>query len=210
MRLFLSSIRFGNQAELLQELLGEQAKIGVIANARDYNDVAERAQGVQELLGDLTSLGFEPHEVDLRPYFGQPDMLRLELQKYAMVWVAGGNTFVLARAFEAAGAYDVIAELVRSNALIYGGESAGAIMATPSLKGVEFADDPDVVPAGYADTDVWDGMGLLPYSIVPHYQSGYEGIDRMEELLVEDGISYKTLTDSQVLLVVGEDETVLS
>jgi dipeptidase E len=105
---------------------------------------------------------------------------------------------------------DVLTARVEDEEFLYGGESAGAIIATPSLRGVEFGDDPYVEVEGYSDDDVWDGLGFISYSLVPHYESSWEGAERMVEVLEEENIPYKTLSDSQVLVGGGEQVALLS
>lgn len=210
MRLFLSSYRFGNHAAVIQDLAGKEAHVGVITNAKDYNSDIERAASVKESFESFLELEITPHEIDLRRYFDRAEDVALELNKYDFIWLGGGNTFVLRRALKYTGADALISERVRDNTLLYGGESAGAIIATPSLKGVEFGDDPYVTPVGYSDEDVWDGLGLVPYSIVPHYESSWEGYERMIDTLEEADMPYKTLTDTQVLIIDGNNEERLS
>ncbi len=184
----------------------DSARVGVITNAKDYKNDIERAEKVKDSLQSFSEIGITAHEIDLRLYFNNSEDLALELEKYDFVWLAGGNTFVLRRALKYSGADRLITERVRDNSLLYGGESAGAIVATPTLKGVEFGDDPYIVPAGYADEQVWDGLGLVPFSIVPHYESGWEGDERMIDTLEAEGLPYKTLTDAQVLIISNDDE----
>ena len=210
MRLFLSSYRFGDYAEVLQEMLGDEiTDVGVINNAKDYGTLAERTESVRELFDSFAELGIDAHEIDLRAFFGQPDMLELELAKYKFIWISGSNTFVLARALRQSGGDAIIRELVQSGKVIYGGESAGACIATPTLTGVEFGDDPYIVPEGYEDVEVWQGLGLVPFSIIPHYESEWEGYERMEEVLAEADLPYKTLRDHQVYVVNGEQAELL-
>jgi dipeptidase E len=210
MRLFLSSYRFGNHADLLVELMGEQKDVAVITNAKDYKSADERKKSVQDLFASFEEIGLKPHEIDLRPFFGHSDMLELELAKYDTAWLAGGNTFVLRKALKYAGAESIILDRLEDEEFLYGGESAGAVVAAPTLKGVEFGDDPYVEIEGYSDEEIWDGLDLVPYSIVPHYESDWEGAERMVDVLEENNMPYKTLTDAQVLIVIGEQTEVLS
>jgi dipeptidase E len=210
MRLFLSSYRFGNYAEALQELVGDESEVAVIANAKDDKTDTERVQSVKELFADFKEIGITPHELDLRKYFSDSTGLDAELSRYGFVWLAGGNTFVLRRALKQSGADKLLVKLVYADEVVYGGESAGAIIATPSLLGVEFGDDPFVVPKGYEDEDVTDGLHFVPYAIVPHYESEWEGQDRMIDVLEEADVPYKTLTDSQVIVALGAEEETLS
>jgi dipeptidase E len=206
MQLFLSSYRFGNYESGLLEIVGENAHVGVITNAKDYKNASERLTSVKDLFDSFSGIGITPHEIDLRRYFGSAEDTALELEKYDFIWLAGGNTFVLRRALKYSGADTYITDRVRSNTLLYGGESAGAIVATPTLQGVEFGDDPYVIPEGYVDEEIWDGLNLVPFCIVPHYESGWEGDERMIDTLEAEGLPYKTLTDAQVLII-SDDET---
>jgi dipeptidase E len=205
MQLFLSSYRFGNFESGLLEIVGDDAHVAVITNAKDDKEASERLASVKDLFDSFSGIGVTPHELDLRRYFGNSEDLALELDKYDFVWLAGGNTFVLRRALKYSGADTIISERVRDNSLLYGGESAGAIVATPTLKGVEFGDDPYVIPDGYVDEEIWDGLGLVPFCIVPHYESGWEGDERMIDTLESEGLPYKTLTDAQVLMISDDD-----
>jgi dipeptidase E len=205
MQLFLSSYRFGNFESGLLEIVGDDAHVAVITNAKDDKEASERLASVKDLFNSFSGIGVTPHELDLRRYFGNSEDLALELDKYDFVWLAGGNTFVLRRALKYSGADTIISERVRDNSLLYGGESAGAIVATPTLKGVEFGDDPYVIPDGYVDEEIWDGLGLVPFCIVPHYESGWEGDERMIDTLESEGLPYKTLTDAQVLMISDDD-----
>lgn len=210
MRLFLSSFRFGDYGEAFLELIGENPRVGVITNAKDYKDLTERTQSVRELFDSFHELGIEPQEIDLRPFFGHADLLEDELGKYNVIWVAGGNTFVLRRALRASGGDELLRRYVLADKLIYGGESAGAVIATPTLQGVEFGDDPEIVPDGYPGEELWDGLGLVSYSIVPHYESDWEGYERMIEVLEEADMPYKTLNDYQAIIMHGDDEELLT
>jgi dipeptidase E len=124
--------------------------------------------------------------------------------------VAGGNTFILRKALLLSGADKLLRQKVEDEEFVYGGESAGSVIVTPTLQGVEFGDDPYLEVEGYPDIDVWDGLGLVEYSIVPHYESDWMGAEKMVDILEEENMPYKTLTDAQVLIVVDNSETILS
>jgi dipeptidase E len=205
MRLFLSSYRFGNYGDVLLEMLGDETDVGVITNAKDYKTKLERTNSVQETFSAFEAIGLKPHEIDLRPFFGHSDLVERELAKYNVVWLAGGNSFVLRKALKYSGADKVLMARAEDDEFLYGGESAGAVVAAPTLKGVEFGDDPYVEVEGYPDEDVWDGLGFVPYSIVPHYESSWEGAERMIEVLEEENLPYRTLNDSQALIGDGEE-----
>jgi dipeptidase E len=209
MRLFLSSYRAGNYPEKLVELFGKKVKVAVITNAKDDKSHQERNESVSEVMNFLSELGFKPTEIDLRKYFKDSDFSEKDLKKYQAVWVAGGNTFVLRRALKYSKADRALGDMVRKNEVVYGGESAGAILPTPTLTGVEFGDDPGDVPKNYKKDAIWDGLNLISYHVVPHYESTWEGAQDMIRELQKQNLEYKTLTDSQALIINGDKEELL-
>lgn len=210
MRLFLSSYQAGNHAESLTKLFGEGSEVAVITNAKDHKSPIERQQSVNEIIGYLSGLAMNPVELDLRDYFNDPANLEKRLKESDALWVAGGNTFILRRALAYSGGDKVLNDLVNNDAIAYGGESAGAVLAAPTLTGVEFGDNPSIVPEGYREGVIWDGLEFVPYHIVPHYQSEWEGAQPMIDTLVSKNLPYKTLTNDQAIVVDGDQEEFLA
>jgi dipeptidase E len=208
-RLFLSSYRTGEYNDQFLELLGDQTHIAIITNAKDYKNEIERATSVKEVQNFFEEMGLTTSEIDLRNYFDDTSGLEELLSKQSCVWVAGGNTFVLRRAMYYSGCDQLLTQLVHDEAVIYAGESAGAILATPGLTGSEFADDPSIVPEGYDEEEIWEGLGLVEYYVVPHYESGDEGIERMVDILEEQSLPFRTLNNNQAILIDGDQEEFL-
>src|SRR5437868_5482116 len=130
MRLFLSSYRAGtHNAELLKFIKGTN-KVAFISNAKDYKSQDERSKSMGENFDFWRSIGVEATEIDLRPYFHKSGAEKL-LGGFNFVWLAGGNTFLLRRALKYTGLDEFLVKKVREGSLIYGGESAGAIMSAP-------------------------------------------------------------------------------
>ncbi|GAA4471493.1 hypothetical protein GCM10023094_02300 [Rhodococcus olei] len=208
MRLFLASYRFGAHPDRLLRLVGRPGRAAVVANAADAWGPA-RASAVVSDLVPLRRMGFDAREVDLRDFVGAPDRLRAELSGHDLVWVRGGNTFVLRAQLARSGADTVLTDLLREDALVYAGYSAGACVMAPSLRGLELVDDPGEVEPTCGVPVIWDGLGLIDDAIVPHYRSpGYEPAESalIEEIVHRyrrDGITHRALTDDEVI-VVGE------
>ncbi len=112
MRLYLSSFRLGNRPDELLKLLRGKRRTGVIANAIDSAEESQRSDSVLEEMARLRSIGLEPAEIDLREYFGNTAGLRERLLTFDLIWVRGGNTFVLRRAFRQSGADLPVGELL--------------------------------------------------------------------------------------------------
>jgi dipeptidase E len=164
----------------------------------------------------LQSLGFSVAELDLRQYFvSQQNQRALGalLATYGLVWVRGGNSFVLRRAMKASGFDQIIRDFLDRNAIVYAGYSAGIDMLTPSLRGVELVDDPHAVPAGYDPSIVWEGLGLLSYAVAPHYKSDHPesaDIDKFVQYYIDNHVLFRALRDGEAIIVNGEQEEVVS
>ncbi len=204
MRLYLSSYHLGNKPEKLKELIGENAKAAIILNAADNSDIDRRSSYVTSQVEALASLGIGAEELDLRDYFNNSQELAKKLIDYDLVWVVGGNAFLLLRAMKQSGFDKLIVPLVENDEIVYAGFSAGAVVATPSLHGLELVDDKDTVPVGYNKEIAWTGLHLVGKSIAPHYKSNHpesEAVNKAVEYFLENGMDYWTLSDGQALVV---------
>jgi len=212
MRLYLSSFRNGNKPKELLKLVGAGRRAALIGNAMDMVYEAERSASISEELDRLRGIGLIPVEIDLRKYFGKTKELKQTLMNFNLVWVRGGNTFVLRRALKMSGADEIIRELLEKDAMVYGGYSAGICILTPTLRGLELVDDADFVPDGYDSEIIWDGLGIVPYSIAPHYKSDHPespAIDNTVEYFKEKNMPFKTLRDGEAIVIDGDKEQVV-
>lgn len=193
-------------------LLGGRTRAEVITNADDYKRGADRIASFDREFADLTGLGLEATELDLREYFGRPAELRERLSRCDLLWVRGGNPFILRRAFRQSGADLAVADLLAEDAFVYGGYSAGSCLLTPSLRGVELVDDPKDVPEGYDEPVIWDCLGIIGYSLLPHYKSNHpesDAISRVVEFMVDNHMLFVALRDGQALVRDGDREFIV-
>lgn len=206
MRLYLSSYRIGDRAGSLLALLGGGKRAAIIENALDAVSAEARdiyRREAYDPVHELASLGIAGTSVDLRHHFGNPEGLRARLSQFDLVWVTGGNAFVLRRAMKQSGFDDVITSMLERDEIVYGGFSAGAVVAAPDLEGIHLMDDPDEVPVGYDPKVVWDGLGLIDHAIVPHYRSPHPesaAADRAVRHLCSRGLRYRALRDGEVIV----------
>ena len=203
MRLYLSSHGVGDHADRLKAMVGENKKMLFIDNAKDDLSLIEREGHVREKRMEFHDLGFECHELDLREYFGRADILEKIVAGAGFVWASGGNTFLLRRALQYSGMDTILTNALREDALVYGGSSAGSIVMTKTLHGVENADDPYVVPRGYDAEIIWQGLGIVYPQLVPHYNSPFfkDEAQALVDFYETSGLRYETLEDGQVYLV---------
>ncbi|WP_433734744.1 Type 1 glutamine amidotransferase-like domain-containing protein [Nocardia sp. CA-129566] len=211
MRLFLSSYRFGAHYDRLAALVGEPGRVAVIPNACDAWPAAW-ASAVTSDVTPLRRLGYAPEVLDLRDFIGRTTDLELALAEYPLVWVRGGNTFVLRAQFARSGADVVLPKLLAADALVYAGYSAGACLLTPDLHGLESTDDPAEVAPACGIEPRWDGMGLVDHRIVPHLNSATDPDGASARLAARyraEGIAHWALTDNDVVVVDGDRTEVL-
>ncbi len=214
MKIYLSSYHLGNNPEKLKELVNkENAKAGIVLNAADNSEDERRASYVASQIEELATLGIDSEELDLRNYFNRNQELEPKLSSYDLVWVVGGNSFLLLRAMKQSGFDKLIVPLVENDTIVYSGFSAGAVVATPTLHGIELVDDKDTVSEGYDKEVVWTGLHMVGKSIAPHYKSNHpesEAVDEVIKYFLKNGMDYWTLSDGQALVIKDGTVTLVS
>jgi len=189
-RLYLASSGVGDHPERLIGLLRGGRRAAVIANALDRSP-GFRGAALREELDGLGRLGLEARELDLR---------RDPVPECDLIWASGGNVFELRRALATSGADEAITGLLQADRVVYGGNSAGACVLAPSLRGLEIADEPGARPR-------FDGLGLIDFAIVPHCSApGLPGIpecDRLAARYRAEGVAHRALHDGQAIVVDG-------
>ena len=203
MKLHLSSFRLGDKTAEFKSLFSENKKVALVMNAIDLNDENERTEKMQREVVDLRSIGLLPEEVDLRRYFGKESELRSKFTEFGGVWVRGGNTFVLRRAFKYSGFDTILLEKNKEKNFVYSGYSAGICILSPTLKGIDLCDEPTLVPSNYNKDTIWEGLGIIDYSLAPHYKSDHpetELIEKSVEYFIAHNMPYKTLKDGEVII----------
>lgn len=199
MKLFLASQALGGKlSDYFTELVGKKTKdiqIALIENAGDtYTE--EKKAWVYENRATFTDAGYQVELVDLRDYKGKPEQLEAKLTEKDAVWLNGGNTFYLNWLLHEVEANIIIPKLVRQG-IVYGGGSAGAIVASPTLKYIDAADEPDDAPE-----IIWEGMKMVDVAVVPHIGNEKYGkiMDDVVSSLKNDGYEVVGLTDGQAAI----------
>jgi dipeptidase E len=212
MRLYLSSFRMGDRFAELTAALPRGAPVAVVSNAVDFIAPETRAayeRDVFDAKAPFRKAGLAPFDLDLRDHFGDPAALAARLAPVRLVWAVGGNAFLLRRALRHSGLDALIPPRLAAGDLIYGGWSAGACVAGPSLKGLHLMDDPAVLAPGlpgrpgYDPAPIWDGLALVPEILVPHFASDHPESDaaaRAVAWLEVEGLPFRTLRDGEVIV----------
>jgi len=199
MKLFLSSLAISaKQAAAFTQLVGKEPKditLALIENAADvYDD--DSTDWVDKNREAIKACGYQVEIIDLRHFRGKRKELYQKLASKDAIWLGGGNTFYLRWILRDTGADEIIKELA-GNGVVYGGGSAGAIVAGPTLKYFEDADDPNDSPEV-----IVEGLHLTDVVVVPHFGNKKYGkaMKKIEALLKNDGYSTATITDEQAVV----------
>ncbi|WP_243788576.1 Type 1 glutamine amidotransferase-like domain-containing protein [Saccharopolyspora gloriosae] len=204
MRLLLSSwfLPPGTRPSVLPGT-SRAGRAGIVLNALDA-DGRSRYRDCDRERRTIEGFGYSCEELDLRDHFEESEELPRRLTELELVWVVGGNAFVLARAMAQAGFRDALAEQFPRPEFTYGGYSAGACVAGPDLRGIDLIDDPAVLPDGYPPTTAPECLGLVPYRIVPHWRSEHresESAGRAAAYLAASGLAHRCLRDGEAVTV---------
>jgi dipeptidase E len=116
----------------------------------------------------------------------------------------GGNTFHLNYYAQKSGFGDVIKNLLLEG-LVYGGESAGAILVGSTLHGIEYLDDPKLAPE-----ILWNGIGLLDYGLIPHWgwEKYGEYISKARNEMEKHGTVITLDNDKALVIIDGQTKVV--
>ncbi len=206
MKFYLSSYKIGNETDKLKALIpANNKKTAYISNALDFsNDAERRKQGEQSDIEQLKPFGLDVELLDLRDYFGKKTELEKKIAEFGVIWVRGGNCFVLRQAMKLSGLDNILKDLLKKEDILYGGYSAGVCVLAPTLKGMELVDDPNVKPYDSQKETIWDGVGILDYTILPHYKSDHPEsgkVDEAIEYMTKNKIPFKTLRDGEVIII---------
>ncbi len=206
MKLFLSSIGINN-SEGLYKLLGKSTNIqtALITNAFELKSPEERKRRYDLVINNLDKLGLELIDLDLKNYSDNTNVLKEELSKYDFIWVTGGNVFYLRMLMQQSGFDTIIRDLVNSG-IVYGGDSAGAIIIGPSLHGFERADHIDQV-----SKVIYEGLGLINFVPLPHWgtEKFQEALAQIKEDCEGKGLETVTMTDNQAILVENDSHRLI-
>lgn len=210
-KLYLSSYRLGRDPGALRDLVGRTGRAALVFNACDvYGE--NRLLNLGRETEDIESLGFECEELDLRAYFEDLEGLRNRLDTYDLIWVVGGNSFVLARAMNHACFGQAISGPLRDGQLVHAGYSAGICVTGPDLEGIGLMDEPDTVPDGYSKDMQTGTLGWVPWRIVPHWRSEHPEAPLAElavEHLLFTGLPFRTLRDGQAIVIDGGESCLI-
>ncbi|MDA3839122.1 MAG: Type 1 glutamine amidotransferase-like domain-containing protein [Candidatus Delongbacteria bacterium] len=205
MRFYLSSFKIGKEILRLKELINLKKKVAYIPNAVDHVKYDNQSDSMEESgLYLQNELGLDVEFLDLKDYFQNTEALKRKIQEYGTFWVRGGNVFILRRAMKLSGFDDLLTGLVKDENLVYGGYSAGCCVLSPHLNGFELVDDKDINPYSNKSNTIWEGLNILDYSFIPHFESNHPESDRIANVVkycIENEIPHRKFKDGEVCVM---------
>jgi dipeptidase E len=206
-KLFLSSHAISDdQISSFTSLVGKELpsiSFALCENAADpYPE--DRKGFVYATRDTLSTLGMRLTLVNLKDYIGTPSSLASFLSNFDVMWFGGGNVFYLRWLMREAG-FDHIAQQLVDSGVVYGGGSAGEIVAGPSLRHFDIVDDPRMSP-----DRIEEGLGLTALTIIPHWgvERYQAGLNEIKTLYENDGCTPITIRDGQAVVCDGDQWSV--
>lgn len=183
-------ILISSAKDILHKLpLRGRTKIALVPNADLKNKL--RIKGYKQFLKDN---GFKVTLVDLNKFQGNE--LYIELLKYEIIYLFGGNTFILLQKIRESGLDKILPKLLEKG-IIYLGQSAGACVMGSSIEPMSSMDHPEL-----AELDNYDGLKYANFVFIPHYKNPkYFAAIKQIEKIYSKKFKFKKFTDSQGLII---------
>ncbi len=152
----------------------------------------------------LREAGLNLKDLDLKAYFEKPEALRNKLLELKGLWISGGNVFVLRQSMKLSGLDRILTEDLKDSDFVYGGYSAAGCVLSPRLDAYAIVDDAKDLPYPKQREQVWEGLGLIDFVFLPHFESNHPesaDIEREVQYCIEHDLPFKTLRDGEVLII---------
>lgn len=169
-------------------------KVALIENgadtyALDHREWIDRARVMIEATAG------EVKTFDLRTYTSA-SRLESELSDFDVVWIGGGNVYYLRWIMKESG-FDKIIRRLCEGGIVYGGDSAGAIIAGPTIDHFQPADSSEDAPS-----IILEGLNLTNTVIVPHF-------DHVKYAPLMSSINIELQKHSFHTITINDDEAVI-
>lgn len=156
-----------------------------------FIDTASKKESYTKYVDDareyFTELGFKIRELEVSDV--EEAQAKEIIENTDILYIAGGNSFYLLQELKKKNLLDFIKQRV-DEGMVYIGESAGAVIASPNIAYIEYMDDPSVAP----ELESTDSLGLVGFYTLPHW--GEEPFKELAEKI------YNTYAESLKLWVV--------
>ena len=195
MKLLLTSAGITNKsiANALLELLGKPFNLSKLlyiptaANPEADKSYVESDFNALKLLNFASINTFDIASADL-------EQIETVINDADIIWFSGGNTFYLLDQLHKSGLSKTLPQLLNNK--IYGGVSAGSIVATPNIS-VAFVEPADTNGIGLKD---FTGLSLVDFEVSPH-SFGIVSIENVEKYSKNTANTVYAIDDNGAILI---------
>ena len=189
--------------ELVKKFLDkntESKKILFIPTATNADEYKKYIHLTQKVFEDF---GYEVENFDVSIF--SEEIAKEKLSEAKIVFISGGNTFYLLQELKRKNLTSYLKERIE-NGLLYIGESAGSVIATPDIEYASIVDDKTLA----TELDDYAGLNLVDFYIVPHFEEEpFVESSRNTVELYKDKLDLKLINNKEAILVENNNFTII-
>ena len=189
--------------ELVKKFLDkntESKKILFIPTATNVDEYKKYIHLTQKVFEDF---GYEVENFDVSIF--SEEIAKEKLSEAKTVFISGGNTFYLLQELKRKNLTSYLKERIE-NGLLYIGESAGSVIATPNIEYASIVDDNTLA----TELNDYTGLNLVDFYIVPHFEEEpFVESSRNTVELYKDKLDLKLINNKEAILVENNNFTII-
>ena len=189
--------------ELVKKFLDkntESKKILFIPTATNVDEYKKYIHLTQKAFEDF---GYEVENFDISIF--SEEIAKEKLSQAKIVFISGGNTFYLLQELKRKNLTSYLKERIE-NGLLYIGESAGSVIATPNIEYASIVDDKTLA----TELNDYTGLNLVDFYIVPHFEEEpFVESSRNTVELYKDKLDLKLINNKEAILVENNNFTII-
>ena len=189
--------------ELVKKFLDkntESKKILFIPTAANVEEYKNYMYLTEEAFEDI---GYEVDNFDVSVF--SEKTVKEKLAKAEIIFISGGNTFYLLQELKRKNLITYLKERIE-NGLLYIGESAGSVIATPDIEYASIVDDKTLA----TELNDYTGLNLVDFYIVPHFEEEpFVESSRNTVELYKDKLDLKLINNKEAILVENNNFTII-
>ena len=189
--------------ELVKKFLDkntESKKILFIPTATNVDEYKKYIHLTQKAFEDF---GYEVENFDVSIF--SEEIAKEKLSEAKIVFISGGNTFYLLQELKRKNLTSYLKERIE-NGLLYIGESAGSVIASPDIEYASIVDDKTLA----TELNDYTGLNLVDFYIVPHFEEEpFVESSRNTVELYKDKLDLKLINNKEAILVENNNFTIL-
>ena len=200
--LFLTSY-FAGTAELFQNYFEGRTVKRKVLFVPTAGKVEEYNLYVEEAMNAFEALEFEIDVLDVSAI--DEKAAKEKISDTECLYISGGNTFYLLQELKKKHLIGVIRGKINEG-MIYIGESAGAIIASPSIEYNQIMDDKSIA----TELSSYDALGVVDFYVLPHYNEFpfEETADKTKEVYGKE-LRLLPINNSEAVIVSGDTYKVI-